>query len=426
MVERRLTRLLDEVADAGPIPERSPRDWLLTAVALVVVLIEMVVAPGQAVVRATVGVGTAALIPWRRQHPLASLVAALGLHVSLETMARRAELPGDATIGQIFAGMLVVYALCRWDRPNRVLVGVLLLVGAFVGTELLLEYGPNDLSFVVSWLALAVFALAMRYRRVSVDQRPDEVRLKERELLARELHDTVAHHVSAIAIQAQAGRTLAASDPGAALDALETIEREASRTLAEMRGMVGALRRGAEPDLAPQRGVHDIERLAGSAAGGPAVHVELSGDLEELGPSLDVALYRLAQESITNARRHAKHATRVDVSVVGGPLTIRLTVTDDGLTSPNAKPTAGYGLIGMAERVKLLGGSMEAGPGPDRGWVTSALLPRTANLSATNSGSTTPAPTTPTSTAPANATPTTPPATTPTSTTPTSTTSSVW
>ena len=86
----------------------------------------------------------------------------------------------------------------------------------------------------------------------------DQVKVREREQLARELHDTVAHHVSAIAIQAQAGRTLAASQPGAALDALEVIEEVASRTLAEMCVMVGVLREGEEPDLAPLRGVAAI------------------------------------------------------------------------------------------------------------------------------------------------------------------------
>ena len=148
--------------------------------------------------------------------------------------------------------------------------------------------------------------------------------------LARELHDTVAHHVSAIAIRAQAGRVVARSDPAAALDALVVIEEEASRTLAEMRDLVGALRRGTEADLAPQRGVADIERLTDSSGPLPHVAVELSGDLEGLRPSLDATLYRLAQESITNAVRHARHATRIQVTVRGEPACVRLTVGDDG------------------------------------------------------------------------------------------------
>ena len=107
----------------------------------------------------------------------------------------------------------------------------------------------------------AALGAAMRYRTRSRLRESDQVRLREREQLARELHDTVAHHVSAIAIRAQAGRTVAASRPDAAVDALEVIEEAASRTLAELRALVGALRDGEEADLAPQRGVADIARL---------------------------------------------------------------------------------------------------------------------------------------------------------------------
>lgn len=370
MVERRLTRLLDEVADAGPIPEWSPRDWLLTAVALVAVLIEMVVAPGQAVVRATVGVGTAALIPWRRQHPLASLVAALGLHVSLETMARRAELPGDATIGQIFAGILVVYALCRWDRPRRVLVGVLLLVAAFVGTELLIEYGTDDLSFVASWLALAVFALAMRYRRVTVDQRHREVRLAERHALARDVHDSVAHHVSAIAVQAQAARYVASTDPESAAAAMAQVEMAAGRTVDELRRLVGILR--SDDTIGGGPTPESLGDLA-DPDGRPPVVISGLDDLTALPASAATGVYRIAQEAITNARRHSRQATVIDVHLERGGDRLTLEVTDDGVTTGLAG--TGYGLIGMRERAVVLGGSVNTGPGPTGGWKVEAVIP---------------------------------------------------
>ena len=114
---------------------------------------------------------------------------------------------------------------------------------------------------------------------------------------------TVAHHVSAIAIRAQAGQVVAGSHPGAAVDALKVIEEEASRTLAEMRGIVGVLREDEEPELAPQRGVADIKQLADRVGDRPQVEVQLSGDLDDLGPSVGAAVYRIAQESITNAVR---------------------------------------------------------------------------------------------------------------------------
>src|ERR687888_2378315 len=109
----------------------------------------------------------------------------------------------------------------------------------------------------------AALGASIRYRASSRLREADQVRLREREQLARELHDTVAHHVSAIAVRAQAGRTVAASRPDAAVDALAVIEEAASRTLADLRALVGTLRDGEDADLAPQRGVADIARLAG-------------------------------------------------------------------------------------------------------------------------------------------------------------------
>ncbi len=117
---------------------------------------------------------------------------------------------------------------------------------------------------------------------------------------------------------------------GAAIDALRVIEEEGSRTLAEMRTMVGALRDREDADLAPQNGVADIERLARSVDDEPRVQVRLTGDLDALGPTVGAATYRIAQESVTNALRHARNATRIDVQVVGDDDAVRLTVRDDG------------------------------------------------------------------------------------------------
>ena len=117
------------------------------------------------------------------------------------------------------------------------------------------------------FLLCGALGASVRYRTGSRLRERDQVRLREREQLARELHDTVAHHVSAIAIRAQAGRTLAATRPEAAVDALEVIEEAASRALSELRAIVGALRDGDEADLAPQRGVADLARLAAPPTG---------------------------------------------------------------------------------------------------------------------------------------------------------------
>ena len=140
--------------------------------------------------------------------------------------------------------------------------------------------------------------------------------------------------------------------------------------------MVAVLRDGDEAELAPHRGVDDIERLARDAAHGPRIHVELEGDLDALRPSLGAAVYRLAQESITNATQHARGASRIDVRVAGENDCVRLTVRDDGESGGDDAGRSGYGLIGMTERAALLGGTLAAGPEPGRGWTVSAVLPR--------------------------------------------------
>jgi signal transduction histidine kinase len=183
--------------------------------------------------------------------------------------------------------------------------------------------------------------------------------------------------VSAIAIQAQAGRTVAESRPEAVLDALLAVEKEASRALTEMRTIVGALRRGEQSDLTPQPGVADIEGLARNTGNAPRVDVTLTGDLDELPPSVDAAVYRIAQESVTNALRHARHATLVRVVVAGEDDRVGITVRDDGDARPaDAGSVSSFGLLGMAERARLLGGYFEAGPNRDGGWTVRAALPK--------------------------------------------------
>ncbi|MFC7616448.1 sensor histidine kinase [Actinokineospora soli] len=241
-------------------------------------------------------------------------------------------------------------------------------------------FGQVGLSAALGYLPLAdalggsvVLALAMasgaatRYRTRARTRELDQVKLLERERLARDLHDTVAHHVTAMAVRAQAGIATATADPRAAVDALRLIEAEAGRALDEMRGIVRILRADEPADLRPA----PLADLTGHT--GPAVAVDVVGDVDDLPGPLASALYRLAQEAVTNARRHARRATRVDVKVVVDRAEVRLEVTDDGEPGPPGVP--GYGLRGMSERASLLGGTCAAGPNAGRGWTVTAVLP---------------------------------------------------
>ena len=226
------------------------------------------------------------------------------------------------------------------------------------------------------FLFAAALGAAIRYRAKIRIRDIDQAKAREREELARELHDTVAHHVSGIAIQAQAGRAIAASHPERAVEALAIIEDAATRTLTELRAIVGVLRATQDTEFAPQPGVAEVEQLATDGQTRPCVEVTLFGEFDDLSPAVGAAIYRLAQESITNARRHARHVTQVTVAVTGDADRVRLTIDDDGSAAGGRAP-AGYGLVGMRERASLLGGTFHAGPIAERGWRVEAVLPRT-------------------------------------------------
>ena len=359
-------------------PERGWRDWLLVAALVSTAVLEGVLREDLLwrPVALLVAVALAFTLLWRRTHPLAMVAVAFGAVIAL-TVASFLGTDGPVGLYTMIFIVLLPYSLFRWGAGREAAIGLAIIVVAGVVGFTVDYTGVVDTVFGSLFLLFpAVLGASVRYRSTARLREMDQVRLREREQLARELHDTVAHHISAIAIRAQAGRVVAASRPEAALDALGVIEEEASRTLAEMRGMVGVLREsGEKPELAPQRGVADIERLAHGVAS-PRVAVELSDDLDDLGPPVDAAIYRIAQESITNAVRHARRATRVDVSVAGESDRVRLTVRDDGDAGSTGRSGAGYGLVGMAERAMLLGGTLEAGPDPDGGWTVSAVLPR--------------------------------------------------
>jgi signal transduction histidine kinase len=160
------------------------------------------------------------------------------------------------------------------------------------------------------------------------------------------------------------------------VDALAVIETAASRTLREMRAMVGMLRDGEDAELAPQPGIADITRFARDTREWPRVDVQLTGDLDEVSPTVAASTFRLAQESVTNAIRHARNATRIEVRVCGDGEVLRLSVVDDGDAVASDRISWGYGIVGMTERASLLGGRLTAGPGPERGWSVQAVLPR--------------------------------------------------
>lgn len=374
--------LIRSVWDEPRAPDPPPPQWWDKALVVVLALgglAEGILRPDLPLraLSTIVGVGVTPVLLWRRTKPLPMVLVAFGAALVFDVvrLLSGSEPTGLNTMAYL---LLLIYAVCRWGSGREAVAGMAVVL--FMATlSLFTDDAPiGDVigGYTVVSLVVAL-GFAFRYRGRARMRELDQVKLLERERLARDLHDTVAHHVSAMAIRAQAGLATATTNPTAAADALRLIEAEAARTLAEMRTMVRALRRDEDAELAPNPRVNDLHQLAGGDGGGPAVTVELVGELDDLQPSVDAAIFRLAQESVTNARRHARHATRIQVHVCADDASVRLRVCDDGdINTTRSAPAPGYGLIGMFERADLLGGTCEAGPNPDRGWTVTAVLPR--------------------------------------------------
>lgn len=386
-----LRTLLDTVLSAPAVPNpprRVRRDWVVVTIALIAVVAEGAFRPDLA--WRGVGIALGGLIAfsllWRRTNPLAMTTIAFVAILAADGAARIAV---GRPIEMFSAAFVLIhpYALCRWGSGRHAAVGLgVTLATPFITVAL----DPSTLGDAIGGplvlLFPAVVGLEVRQVVGSRARVVAEAKASERDLLARELHDTVAHHVSAIAIQAQAGRAVGVTRPAAAMEALDVIEREASRTLREMRSIVSSLRGTQAAEFAPQPGLDDIVRLStpgGSGPSDPAVTVtmhEMVGDrrADEVAPSVAAALFRIAQESITNTRRHARNASLIDVRIGRVGDVIRLSVDDDG-TPPASKQVGGdeprFGIVGMTERAELLGGSLCAQRRADGGWRVEASIP---------------------------------------------------
>ncbi|MEV4123282.1 histidine kinase [Micromonospora sp. NPDC049645] len=284
------------------------------------------------------------------------------------------------------AGLIgVVFVVARWGAPRLApwaAVAAGLAVAALplrVGTEsLLVIFG---LLQVLAAAGAAGVGLYLRIVAAGRERAIALVRAEQRAEFARDLHDFIAHHVTGIVVQAQGARFVAEQDPQRVIVALAQIERAGAETMASMRRMVGILRNpDAPPDapLAPLAGVTELEPLLtgfNGAANAPAL-LHVDGDLNGLPVEVSTSAYRVVMEGLTNTRQHAPDARSVHVAVRRTPDWLLVRVADDG-ASPRTAPARGhgFGLIGLTERVRALGGTITAGPGVAGGWVLDAAFP---------------------------------------------------
>lgn len=395
----------------GTVPDvRHPIRWLrahprgadaiLAAAVLVLGVIAHVAAPhttdadnnaDPSVLGVLLVIGSALPLAWRRVRPLPVLAAV--------TLAQGGiELLNAGSTGWM-AIVIAAYSLGAHQQGLRLAWvggGFVAAVGGFV--VLGAARGDAPWAAVASTLlmlpAAIVFGDGMRNRRkrlADLAERAERAE-RERELLAqqslqeertriaRELHDVVAHSVSVMVIQAGAARRQLQRNPDAANRALETIEATGREAMTEMRRILGVLRQehhGAE--LAPSPSLDHLADLVRTDPDLPVVLVT-EGDLDGIPGGIEVSVYRLVQEALTNVRRHAGRVDHVRVRLTRREQDLEVEVTDDGrgastLHAGDGSTGDGHGIVGMRERVTSAGGVLQAGPRPGGGWRVLATIP---------------------------------------------------
>jgi signal transduction histidine kinase len=331
------------------------------------------------------GLVMAAAILFRRRAPLpvmAVVASAALLQVILFT-AKYDPLPYDLAV------LVAMFTVVKYSRSifAGYLAGFVVSIGIVI--EVVRHLSPN-------WLTLALFytgvcggvwlmAYTMRTRRLYVQTLEERAASLERERdamariavaderasIARELHDVVAHSLAVMIVQADGGRYAFDSDPARARQALDTVAGTGREALEDMRRLVGVLRGSSDPDDERRRDTLP-ELIERARAAGLTVSAEHD---VALSPALDLTVFRLVQESLTNVLRHAGASATVSLCLRHNADRIELEVVDDGAALPSAQHRNGHGLTGMRERVAVHNGRFEAGPLLSGGWRVFASLP---------------------------------------------------
>ena len=324
----------------------------------------------------------------RRRFPFGA-PAAMGLAAAATSFVDKTVVPVDAVTFIVGCAALFLVGSLR-DRAQAV-AGLAVAEGVLA---VVVYNGPGTHvgDFVVASIIFGiVWAIAFGVGRKSVEadeakeraaraelereQRAHVAVADERARIARELHDVVGHSVSVMTVQASAVRRLLRPEQERERQALLIVEQTGREALAEMRRMVGVLRRPEEaPALAPQPSLEHLEKLIESAReAGLPVDLRVEGEAVQLPAGVDLTAYRLLQEGLTNALKHAE-ASCAEVVVNYAEGHIELTVRDDGRGVGNGDG-GGHGLVGMRERVSVYGGELDAGPRPGGGYRLRARLP---------------------------------------------------
>src|SRR5580765_7047312 len=315
----------------------------------------------------------------RRRHPAAAGIAAA---LIADIVAIVWTPPNTVSFG--IAWLCSLYALTVWTTPRMFAIGATVMALPTLVAVAIRGEPKGGVAFTVITLVVMVLVrhvVGDRERRVQIAERERdlvarEAVVEERARIARELHDVIAHHVSMIVLQAGAERRVLDGANASTREVLETVEQTGRSALTEMRRLLGMLRDDESEPLTPQPGLDDVPTLVGQLReAGLPVDLTIEGERRDLPVGIELSGYRIVQEALTNALKHAGTA-RARVSVRYGPDSLELEIADDGGAGGAARaPGGGHGLVGMRERVALYGGRFQATRIPGGGFVVKAALP---------------------------------------------------
>jgi signal transduction histidine kinase len=329
---------------------------------------------------------------WRRRDPLA-VAACNGFGRAAQALATGSWV---ASHGILLASLVAVYSAGAYGKGSRAWLGLgLILAGLTVAAAYDIPADEADLwnGLFFYLLGFLIFAAGLyvqgRRRSAELERRAERLEreraerdsavAEERARIARDLHDVVAHSVSATVVQAEAAEEVLGEAPDRARRSLVRIQDTGREALGEMRRLLGIMRDDPQGGaLAPQPRVADVGRLVEETrAEGLPVTLTVEGERRELPAGVELSAYRIVQEALTNVRKHALRPARASIVVRYGIAALELEIADDGrgATAPDA---GGHGLVGMCERVAFFGGEFSAGPGAAGGFVVRARFPLAA------------------------------------------------
>ncbi|MDI9913713.1 sensor histidine kinase [Rhodococcus sp. IEGM 1379] len=330
-------------------------------------------------------------VVWRRKYPRVSAAAILLMSLTSTVIMwttdnAAAEHPGLLALG------VALYTLVAYvdRRTAAVYLGLLVvdtvLSSLVVRQDVILGIIISALLFALAWITAEFFSARRAYdeevaARLKVaeydrDRRAEEAVATERTRIARELHDVVAHAVSVMIVQADGASFAVDTNPALAKKALGNISSTGRDALAELRRTVSLLRSEVSDDAMPQHGTAGIAKVVEMMrATGLHVRLELTGELDDISPSVSLGIHRLVQESLTNVLRHAGENPKARVTVRRTETAVLVEVIDNGSARSAFIGGSGNGLVGMRERVHVLHGTLETGRRPDGSWRVYAELP---------------------------------------------------